>query len=71
MGVRKGNDLGKVIGQVWGFRIRQIAKVGRVGNKMQTTATQIGIFSGKSQIEIGFKTKESALIRAKEIQKIK
>jgi len=70
MGIKK-NDLGKVIGQVGGFRIRQIASVGRVGNKTVTKSTQIGIFAGKSKVEFGFKTKESAIDRAKEIQKNK
>jgi hypothetical protein len=61
-------NLGKVVGQVGGLRVRQTETVGRVGNKMATKSTTIGIFSGKNVVESGFKTKESAIVRAKEIQ---
>lgn len=59
---------GKVIGQVGGYRIRQIAKVGRVGNKVQTTGTVIGIYTGKNVVESGFKNKESAVLRARQLE---
>ena len=64
----KRNDLGKVIGQVGGFRVRQISKNKTVKGKTVTSSTSIGILSGKTQIESGFKNKESAILRAKEIQ---
>jgi hypothetical protein len=64
----KRADVGKVIGQVGGFRIRQKQNLGRVGGKEVTKSTSIGIFTGKKMVETGFKTKESALIRAQEIQ---
>jgi hypothetical protein len=35
---------------------------------MATKATTIGIYTGKKMVETGFKTKESAIVRAKEIQ---
>jgi hypothetical protein len=63
----KRADVGKVIGQVGGFRIRQKQNLGRVGKEV-TKSTSIGIFTGKKMVETGFKTKESALIRAQEIQ---
>ena len=63
-------NVGKVIGQVGGFRVRQTESVGKVGNKMATKSTSIGIYTGKKMVESGFKTKESAIIRAKEISQI-
>lgn len=59
---------GKVIGQVGGFRIRQTDKTGRVSGKTQTTGTVIGIYTGKNVVEMGFKNKESAILRAKQLQ---
>jgi hypothetical protein len=61
-------NVGKVVGQVGGFRVRQTETIGRVGNKMATKSTTIGIYTGKKMVETGFKTKESAIVRAKEIQ---
>ena len=60
--------MGKVIGQIGGLRVRQVETTGQVGNKTVTKSTTIGIYSGKKMIETGFKNKESAIIRAKEIQ---
>jgi hypothetical protein len=65
MAVKK--NVGKVIGQVQGLRVRQIDQTSTVKGKIFTKSTQIGIFNGKKQIESGFKTKESALLRAKEM----
>ena len=56
------------INKVGGLRVRQTESVGKVGNKMATKATTIGIYTGKKMVESGFKTKESAIVRAKEIQ---
>ena len=61
-------NVGKVVGQVGGLRVRQTETVGRVGNKMATKSTTIGIYTGKKMIETGFKNKESAIARAIEIQ---
>ena len=61
-------NVGKVIGQVGGLRVRQIESLGKVGKKMATKSTIIGIYTGKKMVETGFKTKESAIVRAKEIQ---
>ena len=61
-------NVGKVIGQVGGLRVRQTESLGKVGNKMATKSTTIGIYTGKKMVETGFKTKESAIVRAKEIQ---
>jgi len=61
-------NVGKVIGQVGGLRVRQTETTGKVGNKMATKATTIGIYTGKKMVETGFKSKESAIVRAKEIQ---
>ena len=60
--------MGKVIGQIGGLRVRQVETTGQVNNKTVTKSTTIGIYSGKKMIETGFKNKESAIIRAKEIQ---
>jgi hypothetical protein len=60
--------MGKVIGQIGGLRVRQTETTGQVGNKTVTKSTTIGIYSGKKMIETGFKNKESAIARAKEIQ---
>jgi hypothetical protein len=60
--------MGKVIGQIGGLRVRQVETTGQVGNKTVTKSTTISIYSGKKMIETGFKNKESAITRAKEIQ---
>jgi hypothetical protein len=60
--------MGKVIGQIGGLRVRQVETTGQVNNKTVTKSTTIGIYSGKKMIETGFKNKESAILRAKEIQ---
>lgn len=69
MGVKR-TDLGKVIGQVGGFRVRQKQTLGQVGktDKRQTLSTEINIFTGKTKVEGGFKNKEVAIARAKELQ---
>ena len=54
-------NVGKVIGQVGGLRVRQTETVGLVGNKTVTKSTTIGIYTGKKMIETGFKNKESAI----------
>jgi len=61
-------NVGKVIGQVDGFKIRQIEKTANVKGRLVTKSTQIGIFRGKTPVETGFKNKESAILRAKEIK---
>lgn len=60
--------MGKVISQIGGLRVRQVETTGQVNNKTVTKSTTIGIYSGKKMIETGFKNKESAILRAKEIQ---
>lgn len=65
MAVKK--DFGKVIGQVAGVRIRQINKTSVVKGKNVTKSTEIGLFMGKKPIQMGFKNKESAIVRATEI----
>ena len=67
MGTKRSNA-GKVISQIGGLRVRQTETVGQVGNKTVTKSTTIGIYTGKKMIETGFKNKESAIARAKEIQ---
>lgn len=66
MAVKK--NAGKVIGQVEGLKIRQTDKTATVKGKLVTKSTEIGIFRGKSVVETGFKNKETAIIRAKEIK---
>lgn len=66
MAVKKNS--GKVIGQVEGLKIRQIDKTATVKGKLVTKSTEIGIFRGKNVVETGFKNKETALFRAKEIK---
>jgi hypothetical protein len=66
MAIKK--NAGKVIGQVEGLKIRQIDQTATVKGKTVTKSTQIGIFQGKNMVEIGFKNRETALIRAKEIK---
>ncbi len=60
-------NLGKVIGQVQGLRIRQVVKTSTVKGKVATASTQIGIFKGKTMVESGFSNKEAAIVRAKEM----
>lgn len=66
MAIKK--NAGKVIGQVEGLKIRQIDQTATVKGKTVTKSTQIGIFQGKNMVEIGFKNRETALIRAREIK---
>ena len=66
MAVKK--NVGKVIGQVEGLKIRQTDKTATVKGKIVTKSTEIGIFRGKSVVENGFKNKEVAILRAKEIK---
>ena len=66
MAVKK--NVGKVIGQVEGLKIRQTDKTATVKGKIVTKSTEIGIFRGKSMVETGFKNKEVASLRANEIK---
>lgn len=66
MAIKK--NVGKVIGQVQGFKIRQTNQTATVKGKTSTKSTQIGIFQGKTMLETGFKNREVALIRANEIK---
>jgi hypothetical protein len=66
MAVKK--NVGKVIGQVEGLKIRQTDKTATVKGKILTKSTEIGIFRGKNVVETGFKNKEVAILRAKEIK---
>lgn len=61
----KQKNLGKVVGQVMGLRVRQTP-----GTKTRSGSQpgKIAIFAGKNQIEGPFKTKELAMVRAMEIQ---
>ena len=66
MAIKKNS--GKVIGQVEGLKIRQINKTSTVKGKLVTKSTEIGIFKGKNMVETGFKNRETAIVRAKEIK---
>lgn len=65
MAVKKTS--GKVIGQVQGLKIRQTNQTTTIKGQSVTKSTQIGIFRGKNQLETGFKNKESAIVRASEL----
>jgi hypothetical protein len=65
MAVKK--TAGKVIGQVQGLKIRQTNQTATLKGKTVTKSTQIGIFRGKTQLESGFKNRESAILRAGEL----
>jgi hypothetical protein len=65
MAVKK--TAGKVIGQVQGLKIRQTNQTSTLKGKTITKSTQIGIFRGKTQLESGFKNRESAILRAGEL----
>ena len=66
MAVKK--NVGKVIGQVEGLKIRQMDKTSTVKGKSVTKSTEIGIFRGKNMVETGFKNREVAILRAKEMK---
>lgn len=66
MAIKK--NVGKVIGQVEGLKIRQLDKTATVKGKTLTKSTEIGIFRGKTVVETGFKNRELAIQRAKEIK---
>lgn len=60
-------NIGKVIAQVQGLRIRQFDKTVVVKGKVATSSTQIGIFKGKTMVESGFSNKNVAVQRATEM----
>lgn len=60
-------NLGKVVGQVAGLRVRQLDKQSTVKGKLVTTGTQIGIFKGKVMVESGFKNVDLAISRASQL----
>jgi hypothetical protein len=66
MGAKR--NVGKVIGQVEGLKIRQTNKTATVKGKTVTKSTEIGIFQGKNVVETGFKNRELAILRAREIK---
>jgi hypothetical protein len=66
MAVKKNS--GKVIGQVEGLKIRQMDKTATVKGKLVTKTSEIGIFRGKNMVETGFKNREVAISRAKEMK---
>jgi len=66
MAIKK--NVGKVIAQVEGLKIRQTNKTATVKGKTLTKSTEIGIFRGKNLVETGFKNREVAILRAKEIK---
>lgn len=43
-------------------------KTATVKGKLVTKATEIGIFRGKTMVETGFKNREVAILRAKEMK---
>ena len=65
----KGKNIGNVIGQVGGFRIRQKANVTAGANVKvrKVVSTEIGIYKGKKVVETGFKNKAEAIERAKSL----
>ena len=58
MAIKK--NVGKVIGQVQGLKIRQTNQTATVKGKTTTKSTQIGIFQGKNMIETGFIKRDSS-----------
>ena len=57
-------NLGKVIANVQGMKVRQIQEfTGREGER-KVSGTTIGIYRGKNMVETGFKNKQSAVERA-------
>jgi hypothetical protein len=66
MAVKK--NIGKVIAQVEGLRIRQITNSSKSAGKKMISTTDIGIYKGKNLVENGFKSKEFAVNRANEIK---
>jgi hypothetical protein len=65
--MKKSKNIGSVIGQVGGFRIRQKANLTSGANVKvrQVISTEIGIYKGKTVVESGFKSKAEAIERAK------
>lgn len=68
MAVKKKN-LGKVIADVQGMKVRQIQEfTGREGDR-KVSGTTIGIYRGKNMVETGFKNKQEAVNRASSMVK--
>lgn len=60
----KKSSVGKVIGQVQGFKIRQKQSFRGEGKNKKVAGQDIGIYQGKKMVESGFKTKQQAIERA-------
>ena len=67
--MKKSKNIGSVIGQVGGYRIRQKSNLTSGANVKvrQVVSTEIGIFKGKTMVETGFKSKAEAIERAKNL----
>ena len=67
--MKKSKNIGNVIGQVGGFRIRLKANLTAGANVKvrQVVSTEIGIYKGKTMVESGFKSKAEAMERAKSL----
>lgn len=57
----KKTPLGKVVGNVNGYNIRQKYEMGGRGNESKVVGSTIGVYRGKKLVETGFKNKETAL----------
>lgn len=63
----KKSSVGKVIGQVQGFKIRQKQSFSGGDKNRKVTGQDIGIYRGKKIVESGFKTKQEAIKRAQKM----
>lgn len=60
----KKKNLGKVIANVQGMKVRQIQEFTGRENDRKVSSTTISIFRGKNMVESGFKNKQEAMNRA-------
>lgn len=51
----------KVIGQLQGYRVKQVYSWSQVKGISKLASSTIAVFKSKNQIEDGFKTKEDAM----------
>ena len=65
----KKNNLGKVIADVQGMKVRQIQEFSGKEGQRKVSNTTIGIYRGKNMVETGFKNKQSAVDRATSLVK--
>ena len=65
----KKKTLGAVLGELGYLKIRQVLEYEGYGKKRRCKSSYIAIFNAKKELVRGFKNKDEALVKAKELLK--